>query len=53
MSFKFDYSIIHDEGDVIHEEGEDCEFEISIGGVCECTYVTKIIKMISESKWSF
>jgi hypothetical protein len=49
MSFKFDYSIIHDEGDVIHEEGEDCEFEISIGGVCECTFVTKIIRMNLET----
>lgn len=44
MSFKFDYSIIQDE-QVIHEEGKDCEFEISIGGFCECEFVTKIISM--------
>jgi len=48
MSFKFDYSIIQDEN-VIHEEGLECEFEISIGGFCECTFVTKIIRMNLET----
>jgi len=49
MSLNFEYSITHDDADVIHEEGEDCEFEISIGGICECAFVTKKIKMILET----